>query len=267
MLKKVIFFWVDGRNNGWSNPLFIDEGTTTLGTPLRALNLAKLWCKMLGEGVRLTYIRESFDAIKGDGWLYEVPAVADYAGVSGKPMEQAGSVVLIKMGNAAWTKTKNLYQHAIWDTRITGGTLALPAGYNTAQTAWFDELKNGWGWKAKTGQTAVGIASAVPAPGNTLLITTDADVFPGPYDGRRVPVRVSGIASIPAIRNPLTVRPTGARTCITRRQFTNPVISAGQLVYSTYDFQPCLRVGAERAGTHKVGRPFRPQAGGRSKAR
>lgn len=266
-LKKTTLFWVDGRNNGWSNSFYSDFGGTTLTTPTRALQMAALMCKMMGEGTRLTYIRESFDSIKGDGFLYEVPAVAGYAGVVGKPMEAAPSCVLVYMGNLAWTRKKAIYQHAIWDTRITGGALAVPAGYATAQTDWFNELLTGWGYKGKTGDTTVAISAVVADAGNTLKITTGADVFPGPYDGRRVQVRVSGITSIPKIKNPLIVRPLDARNCITKRQFSNPVLAAGQLVFSTYGFFPAEKVVAERATSHKVGRPFRPQAGGRSLAR
>jgi len=266
-LKKTTWFWVDGRNNGWSNSLYSDFGSTTLGTPARALLLASLMCKMMGEGTRCTFIRESFDAIKGDGSLYEVPSTALYAGATGKPMEAAPSCVLIYLGNSGWTRKKAFYQHAIWDTRITGGALAMPAGYATLQTDWYNELKTGWGWKGVTGTTTKAITAVAADAGNTVKITTGADIFPGPFDGRRVQVRVSGINSIPKMRSPLVVRPLDERNAVTLRQFALPTLAAGQLSLATYGFFPAAEVTAERAASHKVGRPFRPQAGGRSRAR
>ena len=266
-LKKSTLFWVDGRNNGWSNSFYYDDGSSTLSQPNKALAMAALMCKMMGEGTRLTFIRESFDAIKGDGFLYEVPATANYAGVTGKPMEAAPSCVLFYMGNLAWTRKKAIYQHAIWDTRVTGGALAMPAGYSVAQTNWINELKNGWGWKGKTGQTQQAITAVEVAAGNTVRLTVAGDLFPGPFDGRRVQVRASGVQSIPRMRNPLVVIPTSERVCVTLRQFAQPVLAAGQLVLSTYGFLPCERAAPERAASHKVGRPFRPQAGGRSRVR
>lgn len=270
-LKKTTFFFVDGRNNGWSNSLYYD-GSSVLGTPTLALQLVAAWVKMLGTGVKCTYIRESLDSIKGDGFLYEVPATADYAGAAGKPTEQAGSCVLLYMGNLAWTKKKAIYQHAVWDTRITGGALALPAGYAALQTNFFDLLKQGWGWKTVTGNRTAAMLTAEPTTGNKLLLTTAADIFLPPFDGRNVQVRVSGLPTIPPVRNPLVVKPLTARTCVTKGRFflpdyvaPTPLPVAGQMVANTYAFFPAERATAERACQHKVGRPFRPQAGGRSK--
>jgi len=264
-LLKYTFYFSDGRNNGFSNSLYRETSSTVLGQTLLGMDLLRVWCPLLGTGVKATYMRESFDEVLGDGLLTEVPADPAFSGSATQPMEQAGSCVLVQMANAALTRKKPFYMHAIWDSRIVGGVLVTPSGWVTRENNFFQSLKGGWGWKGVTGKTQAGILTAVPSGDNQLLLTVNAPIFAGPFDGRKLQVFLSGLATIPKLKNPVIVRPLSTTTCATVKQFTNPTLAGAQLTVKNYAFFPGVNVSAIRPTTHKVGRVFRPQAGGRSK--
>jgi hypothetical protein len=268
MLQKHTIFFVDGRNNGFSNSLYIDQGTTTLiGASLRTRTLLQLWAPLLGTGVKATYVRVSFDGIRGDGNLSELPATAEYSGDPAKPMEQAGSCIQAQMSDVAFIRKKNMFMHGVWDTAITGGALATPPTWNTKWEAFIAELKSGWGWKGVNNKVVAAISAVAQNPNSTLAFTADADVFAGPFDGRTQQVQINGVDSIPRMKNPVIVRPIDARHASTVKQFVLKPFVSGQITVKQYGFFPAVNVFAIRATTHRVGRPFRPQAGGRSARR
>jgi hypothetical protein len=268
-LVKTTFFLVDGRNNGWSFSLYREQASSELDpNALDAKALAAAMAPLLGEGVKFTYCRDSFDGIRGDGSLTEFAAIADYSGAVGKPMEQAGSCLHFQLANQALTKKKPIFIHGIWDTKITGGVLQDPPGWSTKMTTFKNIIKaKPWGWKGVDTKTATAITTVTATASNKLLITVADPVFLGPFDGRTQQVQVNGVGSIPSIRNPLVVIPKTATTCVTKNKFADPVVDGGQLTVKTYTFYPAIKTFEIRATTKRVGRPFRPQAGGRSRRR
>jgi len=270
-LFKYTFFGDDSRENGWSQSLFRDEpGVTILSEPVRAKALVKKIVKLLGIDVKYTYIRQSRDDIKGDGLLTQLDLItnADFKGDGSKPIEQAGSCLLVQMSNADRTKKKAFYLHGVWDTAITGAIYADPIGYAAAFTAFGNELKNyGWGWKTVDSKVQSNIDKVEATPGDKLKITTVDPVFVGPFKGQHQQVYVTGIESFPHIHNPLVVVPTDVNVCFTFRKFIKPFADGATITRNVYAFIKPFNVEIVRPCTRRVGRPFRPQGGGHKSRR
>lgn len=264
---KQTLYMVDGRNNGWSYSLYTQPNRSTIDPNTNEMkDFLKKLVKICGTGVKGTYARESLRGSPKVSMLGEWSAIAQYAGDPAKAIEQAGSVILCKCSNLDYSKKKDLYLHGVWDTAITGGTLATPAGWAALRDDFLNELKSGkYYFLGKTGETNEQI-SAVAVQGRKLLITTAAAFFPGPFDGkRRLEVAIKGVDTVPGLPNPVLVTPTSATTAITKNNFLDPHLQGGTIRMNANDLIQIRQAWFERATTHRIGRPFKPSALGRYK--
>jgi hypothetical protein len=264
---KETSFWVDARGNGWSYSLYMQPGRSGVDPNTAEMNdFVKKLAPLCGTGVRATFERESLRGSPKVSMLGEFSASAQYAGDPAKAIEQAGSVILCKCANADYSKKKDLYLHGVWDTAITGGALATPAGWAAVRNAFLTELETGrYYFLGKTGQTTAGIAS-VAQVNRKLLITTDSPFFPAPFDGsKRVEVAIKNLDTVPGLPNPVLVIPTSSTTAVTKNNFFDPRLQGGTIRINANDLIQIKHAWFERATTHRIGRPFKPSASGRYK--
>jgi len=264
---KETVFCVDARGNGWSYSLYMQPNRSGVDPNTAAMNdFVKKLMKLCGTGVRATYERESLRLSPKVSMLGEFSSNAQWAGDSGKDIEQAGSVILCKCANTDYSKKKDIYIHGVWDTAITAGTLATPAGWATLRDDFLSELQSGkYYFLGKTGQSTAGIAS-VTQLNRKLLITTDAPFFPAPFDGsKRVEVAIKNVDTVPGLPNPVLVIPSSATTAVTKNNFFDPKLQGGTIRMNSNDLIQIKHAWFERATLHRIGRPFKPSAAGRYK--
>lgn len=264
--KETVFF-VDGRNNGWSYSLYIQPNRSQIDPNTRGMNdFTKKLCKLCGTGVLATYERESLRGSPKTSLLGQFnPANPQWQGDSTKPIEQAGSVVLCQCYNADMSKKKNLYLHGVWDTAITSSGLQTPAGWATLRDDFLAELGSGkYYFLGKVDERNEQI-TAVAQIGRKLQITTAAPFFPGPvFDAaRRVEVAIKGVDTVPGMPSPVLVTPTSPTTAITKNNFMGAILNSGSIRMNTYDLIQITKALFMRPTTHRIGRPFKPSAGGR----
>lgn len=263
--KETVFF-VDGRDNGWSFSLYMQPNRSLVDPNTNAMdNFVKKLCPLLGTGVKATFARESLRGAPKTSVLGEYATIAQWAGDPSKAIEQAGSVILCQCFNQDFSKKKDLFIHGVWDTAITGGTLANPAGWAALKSTFLTELASGaYYFLGKVGETNEQI-TAVAQQGRKLLITTANSFFPGPvFDGkRRVEVAIKGVDTVPGLPNPVLVTPTSPTTAVTKNNFLGAVLNAGTIRMNTYDLIQIKFAFFERATLHRIGRPFKPSASGR----
>jgi hypothetical protein len=264
---KETVFVVDARGNGWSYSLYMSPPRSVLDPNTSALNdFVKKLMKLCGTGVKATFERESLRGSPKVSMLGEFSSNPQYAGDPAKAIEQAGSVILCKCANDDYSKKKDLYIHGVWDTAITAGTLATPAGWATLRDDFLNELQSGkYYFLGKTGESNEQI-SAVAQSGRKLLITTAGNFFPAPYDGKKkIEVAIKGVDTVPGLPNPVLVTTKSATTAITKNNFFDPVLNGGTIRMNANDLIQIKHAWFERATTHRIGRPFRPSAAGRYK--
>jgi hypothetical protein len=264
--KETVFF-VDPRGNGWSYSLYGQPNRSQLAANVDFMNdFVKKLCKLLGNGVRATFARESLRGSPKVSLLDSYSNNAQWAGDTTKEIEQAGSVILCQCYNDDFSKKKDIFIHGVWDTAITAGTLATPAGWATLRDAFLAELASGKYWfLGKTGSSTEQV-SAVATQGKKLLITTANAFFPAPFDGKkRVEVTIKGVETVPTLPTPVLVTPTSATTAVTKNNFLGPVLNSGSITMNSYDLIQIKKAYFTRATTHRIGRPFKPSALGRYK--
>jgi len=264
--KETVFF-VDPRGNGWSYSLWVQPNRSNPDPGLSYMNdFTRKMCKLLGTGVKATFNRESLRGSPKVSLLGAYSSNAQWAGDPAKDIEQAGSVILCQCFDVDFHHKKDLFLHGVWDTAITAGTLATPAGWAALRDDFLNELKTGkYYFLAKTGEQneAITLAEVV---GRKLKITTAAAFFVGPFDGkRRTEVFIKGIDSVPGIPSPVLVTPLSATTAITKNNFLDPKLNGGTIRMNQYDLIQIKNAYFERATTHRIGRPFKPSAAGRYK--
>lgn len=262
---KETVFYVDGRGNGWSYSLYMQPNRSGLDANVGGLDdLVKKLAKLLGTGVHPTFARESLRGSPKVSLLAEYGSSAQWQGDPNKAIEQAGSCILCTCYNQDFSKKKNIFIHGVWDTAITAGALATPAGWATVRDDFLNELKSGkYYFLGKTGQTNEQI-TAVAQQGRKLVITTANAFFPGPFDGsKRVEVAIKGVDTVPAMPSPVLVIPTSATTAITKNNFLGAILNDGRIRMNANDLIQIKQAYFTRATTHRLGRPFKPSAGGR----
>lgn len=264
---KETVFYVDGRGNGWSYSLYMQPNRSSPDPNTAAMNdFAKKLAKLLGTGVHPTFARESLRGSPKVSLLGEYSSAAQWFGDPAKAIEQAGSVILCQCFNQDWTKKKDMYIHGVWDTAITGGALATPAGWATLRDDFLTELKSGkYYFLGKTGESNEQI-TAVANVGRKLQITTANAFFAGPFDGKRkVEVTIKNVDTVPGLPSPVLVTPTSATTAITKNNFMDARLQGGTIRMNAFDLIQIRQAVFERATTHRIGRPFKPSALGRYK--
>lgn len=263
--KQTVFF-VDARGNGWSYSLYTQPNRSALSGQVNEMNdFVKKMCKLCGTGVQATFARESLRGAPKTSLLEIYTNNAQWKGDPAKDIEQAGSVILVQCFNADYSKKKDLYLHGVWDTAITAGTLANPAGWAAVRNDFIAELQSGkYYFLGKTGDSNAAIAAVATVGGRKLQITTDSDFFPAPYDQkRRLEVAIKGLDTVPALPNPVLVTPSSARVAVTKNNFLDPRLTAGTIRMNANDLIQIKHVFFERATLHRIGRPFKPSAAGR----
>lgn len=267
---KQTVFLVDGRDNGWSYSLYTQPNRSAPAPNVDEMNnFAKKMAKLMGTGCKFTYARESLRGSPKVSLLAEYNASAQWAGDPAKPIEQAPSVILCQCWDETFTHKKNLFLHGVWDTAITGGTLATPAGWAALRDDFLLELTSGkYYFLGKTGEVNGQIASVAVIPNTRkILITTVDPFFAAPFDGKqRKEVTIKGVDTVPGLPNPVLVTPQSATTAVSHRNFLDPKVSAGTIRMNTFDLIQIKKAYFTRATTHRIGRPFEPSAPGRYKA-
>jgi hypothetical protein len=266
---KQTVYLVDGRNNGWSYSLFIQPTRDVLDPNANGMNdFAKALMPLMGTGVLVTYNRESIRNRPKVSILGTFNANnTQWQGDPAKPIEQAGSVILLQCYNTDFSKKKNLFMHGVWDTAITNKSVQTPPGWAALRDNFIKELTTGkYYFLGKVGVKKSLIAAVAPAPANKLLITTQDPFFDAPFDGsKRVEVTIKGVESVPDLPKPVLVSPTSATTAVTKNRFLGALNHAGSISMNSYDLIQIKQAFMTRATTHRIGRPFNPAAGGRYK--
>lgn len=264
---KQTVFATDARGNGWSYSLYTQPNRSSLDVNVSEMNdFMKKLAPMMGTGTKFTFKRESLRGSPKTSLLFEIPVNPQYAGDPAKAIEQAGSVVLCQCFNADYSKKKDLYIHGVWDTAITGGTLASPAGWAALRDAFLLELASGKYYFLGTTTKTSDAIQAVAQQNRKLLFTTQNPFFAGPFDQkRRVQVAIKGVDTVPGLPPTLLVTPQSATTCLTKNNFALPVLNTGTITMNAYDLIQIKHAFFERATLHRIGRPFKPSALGRYK--
>lgn len=181
------FFRQDDQ--GWSETYFRDSGGTTDLAAIADFDRARLWTKRAlccGAQTTLFAQRASFTDVQGDSVLnyIELPS-------AGFDSEDANTALLVRLGNADNTKSKNIFFRGIADECVVdGGKFGRGfAPFAGLVDDFFTSLiENNYGWRRTDVKTEMAVDGYVFDAQNRIVFDVSTNFPPGNV-GDKVVVR------------------------------------------------------------------------------